>query len=450
MGDTSAAPRQSIYGAYGIRGIWGRDLDETVGAKLAKAYVTRMKPKRVAVGRDGRLSGPALCDALISGFRDMGVNVVDVGVLPVDAFYFAVAAYGLDGGAMATASHNPSEWNGVKFVDRKAQLLIGGQNRELGSIVERGVFAPISKHKGHYEEVDPIPDFVAYIVSNVGVAGMKPMKVVVDPGNGPVARIIPALMKRMPCEWTGINMEVDGRYPGRGPDPKKSNALVTLGNVVRERGADVGVAFDADGDRMFLVDERGSALAGETTGLILARAFLDAHPGGSVVYNVVCSRAVPEFVQSWGGMPVRAGVGSVNMKPALVRSNGLLGIETSGHYLIPKLNYLDSGLVPMAYALKEIAGLGTPLSEIAAPLTKYAHEFIDLPCDEVEAAKRRVRDAFRQNILDELDGITVEFPEWWCNVRESNTEPLLRLTIEANDRKSLQQHREHVLSIVRG
>lgn len=450
MNAADVMPKRSIYGSYGIRGIWGTDIDESVGKKLAQAYVTRWKPKRVAVGRDGRISSEALSDVLVAGFRKSGVNVVDIGQVPVDAFYFAVACYGLDGGAMATASHNPSEWNGVKFVDGRAQLLIGKQNSELGDIVGRSTFVPASSHKGHYEEVDAIPDFVNYVISNVDLEHARPLKIVVDPGNGPVARVLPTFFKRTPFEWSGINMEVNGMFPGRNPDPKRPGALDALGKAVRDRGADVGVAFDADGDRMFLVDERGSALYGETTGLILARLFLSRNPGAHIVYNVVCSHAVPEMVRSWGGMPVRAGVGSVNMRPALERSHGVLGIETSGHYIIPKLNYIDSGLVPMAYALKEIADRGIPLSKLAAELDPYAHEFIDLACDDLKGAVRRIREAHATAILDELDGITAEYPDWWFNVRMSNTEPLFRITVEARDRTTMVRQRDALLALVRG
>ncbi len=441
---------RSIYGSYGIRGIWGTDIDETIGIKLAKAYVTRWKPKRIAIGRDGRVSSEALSDALADGFRESGVNVVDIGQVPVDAFYFTVACYKLDGGAMATASHNPSEWNGVKFVDGGAQLLIGGQNRELGKIVDGGSFTPVSAHEGHYEEVDAIPDFVGYIISNVDLAHARPLKIVIDPGNGPVARVAPVLFKRTPFEWSGINMEVNGLFPGRNPDPKKPGALDALGSAVRDRGADVGVAFDADGDRMFLVDERGVPLTGEATGLVLARSFLERNPGAHIVYNVVCSHAVPEMVRSWGGTPVRAGVGSVNMRPALERSHGVIGIETSGHYIIPKLNFIDSGLVPMAYALKEISDRGMPLSKLAVELDPYSHEFIDMPCDDVEAAVRRIRGTHGSAILDEIDGITVEYRDWWFNVRMSNTEPLLRVTVEAKDRATMERQRDALLALVRG
>ncbi|MFH0828883.1 MAG: phosphomannomutase/phosphoglucomutase [Candidatus Kerfeldbacteria bacterium] len=444
------AQRPSIYGSYGIRGIWGKDIDSILAVKLAKAYVTMKKPGRVGVGRDGRVSSNDFAEAIIVGMRDVGDDVVDFGLVPVDAFYFAVDRYKCDGGAMVTASHNPPEWNGVKFVDARAQLLVGEKNSALGHIAEQGTFVPVSSHFGSYSEIDVIPDFTSFIVQAVDFTRVRSLRVVIDPGNGVSAPAAVALMHALQYKWSGINMDVHGLFPGRGPDPKEKGALVGLSRAVRDRGVDLGISFDADGDRMFLVDERGSELIGEETGIILARMFLTEHPGAHIVYNVVCSRIVPEMITAAGGIPIRAGVGSVNMVPAIVRSKAVMGIETSGHYIQRKYNCIDSGLLPAAFALRAIATDGRPLSKIREGLDPYAHDRVELHIEDHSKALDTIRQRFSDGIRDELDGITVEYPDWWFNVRPSRSEPYLRLTVEAKHRDDMERHRDELVRIIKG
>lgn len=436
----------TIYRPYGIRGIWGKDLDEKISRDLGRAFAVYQKPKRVAVARDGRPSSPAMTRALIDGIRSQGVDVVDIGLIPVDAFYYAVDRFQFEGGAMVTASHNTSEWNGVKFVDGKAQLLTGDRNKELGRIIERGI--PDHGTTGTLVAQDVIADFVGFIVSVGNFDRCKRLKVVVDPGNGAACAVLPALFERIPFEWSGINMEVDGMFPGRGPDPKAKGVLETLGREVVTRHADVGVAFDADCDRMFLVDEKGDALIGEETGILLARHILKDRPSANFVYNVVCSHSVPELVAAAGGVPVRTGVGSVFMKPAIERSAAVMGIETSGHYILRDYNQLDSGLAPAALALAALAAETRPLSIIREGLDPYAHDRADLLVDYPEQKMERVRERYREAILDELDGTTVEFPDWWFNIRMSKSEPYLRVTIEAKQRDVMERNLREILALI--
>lgn len=436
----------TIYRPYGIRGVWGTDLDETITRDLGRAFAVYQKPKRVAVARDGRLSSPAMTCAIIDGLRSQGVDVVDIGLIPVDAFYFAVDRLQFDGGAMVTASHNTSEWNGVKFVDGKAQLLTGDRNKEIGRIIARGI--PDVAHDGAYSEQNVIDGFVEFIVSAAELHRCRPLRIVVDPGNGAVGTVLPVLLQRTPFEWSGINMEIDGMFPGRGPDPKAKGVLEALGREVVARHADVGVAFDADGDRMFLVDEKGHALIGEETGILLARHLLKQHPGSSFVYNVVCSHSVPDLVAAAGGVPVRTGVGSVFMKPGIERSKAIMGIETSGHYILRDYNQLDSALLPAALALAARAADERPLSVIREGLDPYAHDRADLLVDHPEERMERVRQHYHEAILDELDGTTVEYPDWWFNIRMSKSEPYLRVTIEAKRCDVMERHLHEILALI--
>ncbi len=436
----------SIFGSYGIRGIWGKDLDATIARDLGRAFAVYQKPKRVAVARDGRLSSPEMCRAVVDGLRSQGVNVVDIGVIPVDAFYHSVAHLKLDGGAMITASHNPSEWNGVKFVDGDAQLLTGDKNVELGKIIERGI--PDVDSIGTFSTREVIDEFVDFLISVADLKRCRPLNVVVDPGNGATSAVLLSLFARAPFKWSGINMDIDGRFPGRGPDPKAKGVLEALGRTVAERRADVGIAFDADGDRMFLVDDLGHALSGEETGILLARHFLMERPGASFVYNVVCSHAVRDLITAGGGIPVRAGVGSLHMKPAIARTNAVMGIETSGHYILREYNQLDSGLAPAMVALAALAAESRPLSKLREDLDPYAHDHQDLRVVDPMVTMELIRTKYRDAILDELDGVTVEYPDWWCNVRRSNTEPLLRVTIEAKKREVMEQHFKELLALI--
>ena len=245
-------------------------------------------------------------------------------------------------------------------------------------------------------------------------------------------------------------MTMDGLFPDRGPDPKLPGALDALSREVRRQGADAGIAFDADGDRMFLVDDQGQALSGETTGIIIALQVLKKRPGSAFVYNVVCSRAVPERITAAGGRAIRIGVGSVWTLPALKEHQAFMGIETSGHYIQRELNFLDSGIVPMVLALNAIVATDRPLSALANDLDPYFHDFIDLHHDDIPGAMAAYRIAFADGKQDELDGLTVEYPTWWFNVRPSNSEPLLRLTIETNTKEELAVRREAVLKVIRG
>jgi len=437
---------RSIYGAYGIRGIWGKDLDEKIARDLGRAFAEYLKPKRVAVARDGRMSSPAMSRALIDGLRGQGVDVVDIGLIPIDAFYFAIDHFKFDGGAMVTASHNASEWNGVKFVDGNAQLLTGNKNKELGALIANG-FSPDS-NVGTLTEQRVIDDFVAFILSIAGFKGGRRLTVVVDPGNGAASAVLPALFAVLPFEWSVINGEIDGTFPGRGPDPKAKGVLEALGRVVVERRADVGIAFDADGDRMFLVDDKGRALIGEETGILLARYLLASRPGSSFVYNVVCSHSVRDLIALAGGVPVRTGVGSVYMMPEIARSNAVMGIETSGHYILREYHMLDSGLAPAALALAALAAETRPLSVIRAGLDPYAHDRVDLLVEHPEDKIERVRVRYRDAILDELDGTTVEYPDWWFNIRMSKSEPYLRITIEAKKRDDMERHFKELLALI--
>lgn len=443
-----AIMKKSIYGAYGIRGIWGETLTQSIVRDIVHAYAAIVNPTTVVCGRDARTSGPAIQKTVIETLFRLGVDVINVGVVPIDVLDFAIEHLGVDGGIHITASHNPPQWNGLKLRRAHARTLVGGEIKKLEKLVAAGLPKSKPTKKGKHTKRD-ISDEYANMVHGLFQPADRKLKIVVDPGNGATIDFVAKVLDRLDIQWSGIHMTMDGLFPDRGPDPKKPGALDALAREVMAQGADVGVAFDADGDRKFLVDEKGQPLFGETTGIMIARHLLRSRPGSAFVYNVVCSRAVPELITAAGGRAIRIGVGSVWTLPALKEHGALMGIETSGHYIQREQNYLDSGIIPMVLALNAIAATDEPLSSLVADLDPYYHEFIDLPHDDVAGALTKLRSNFTDGKQDELDGLTVEYPTWWFNARPSNTEPLLRLTVEAKTKEEMIQRREELLKLIR-
>jgi len=441
----------TIFKTYDIRGIWGQNLDVDVATAIGKAYATFLKPKRVVCGRDVRVSGPEFQTAIIEGMRSMGVDVVDIGVVTSDALYFAVAKYGFDGGAMVTASHNPPEWNGVKFTRDLAKPIVGQENKDIGALVESEAFAPVKLTPGILEAFDIEPDYLVQVGSfDSGNPGRK-LKVVIDPGNGTVTRFLDKIMAGLPYDWSAINNTPDGTFPGRNPNPLAPGALDGLGKAVVAQGADVGVAFDADADRMFLTDEQGARIPGDVLLVLLAKQFLLKYPKSAIIYNLICSHMVPEEITKAGGRPIRTEVGHAYIKPKMRAEAAPFGGEISGHFYFRDHYFVDSGLVAMVVALDFLRQQDQPLSALVKVIDIYAHDAeVNSKVDDVNATLARIKEVHQAAIRDEIDGITVEYPTWWFNVRPSNTEPLLRLTVEANTKEEMVARRDELMQLIRG
>lgn len=441
----------SLFKAYDIRGIAGKNLTPELAEAIGRAFVLYLKPRRVAVGRDVRVSGPALTAALIRGITAAGCDVMDIGIVTADALYFAVAHYGLDGGVICTASHNPPEWNGFKFTRERAVPLHSNEGIEqIRDLVTAGDL-PTAKKLGTVRTRDIHHDYVQKVLSFVLAVPKRKLSVVVDPGNATAAVFLPKVFKSLPFEMFGIHMELDGNFPGRNPNPLIAGAIEPLARAVRERTADVGVAFDADADRMFLVDERGTLVRGDMLLALLAKPFLAREPGATVVYNLICSHATPEAIAADGGRPVRSRVGHAYIKPAMKRENAVLGGEVSAHFFFRDFWYADSGLSAMVASLTFLASQERPLSALVAEVQRYARgDEINTKVTDIPGTIARIKAKFADGKHDEEDGLTVEYPEWWFNVRPSNTEPLLRLTVEAANPTELQRREAEVLVLIRG
>jgi len=443
---------RSIFKTYDIRGIYGEGLTETVAEAIGRAYATYIQPKQVAVGRDVRVSGQSLMEAFIRGVCSMGVDVVDIGVVTSDALYFTVAKYRFDGGAMITASHNPPQWNGIKLTRDQAIPIIKDENQTLADLVEREAFQPVRPGTGQRTSRDIQSEYIQQVVSFSGFGrASRRLKVVIDPGNGTTIRFLPDIMRQLPVDWTWINEQPDGNFPGRNPNPLAEGALDELGRQIVQQSADVGVAFDADADRMFLVDERGRRVSGDVLTALLAKEFLKQHPGSTIVYNLICSRMVPEEITKAGGTPVRSPVGHAFIKPIMRERNAVFGGEISGHFFFRDHYFVDSGLVAMVVALSYLANQPTKLSELAQAIDIYAHEAeVNTKVADIPGTLARLKEKYSDGKLDESDGITIEYPDWWFNARPSNTEPLLRLTVEAKTPDVMQKRREEILAVIRG
>jgi phosphomannomutase len=443
---------RSIFKTYDIRGIVGQNLNADIVRAIGRAYVTYLRPKKIVVGRDVRVSGEELQTALISGIRSMGVEVVDIGVVTSDALYFAVGKYGFDGGAMVTASHNPPEWNGIKLTREQAIPLFGDQGiQQIGEMVANDWVDPPAPAEGLLSTFDIQPSYIEHVRSFGQFTNPRKLKVVVDPGNGTVTRFLDDIMSRLPFEWSAINTTPDGTFPGRNPNPLAAGALDGLKAAVLAAKADVGVAFDADADRMFFTDEQGNRIFGDVLLTLLAKQFLKTNPGAAIVYNLICSHMVPEEITKSGGVPIRSAVGHAHMKPAMREHNAPFGGEISGHFFFRDFYYADSGLAAMVAGLDFLSSQEKPLSELVKAIDVYAHDAeVNSKVDDVQATLARIKAVHTNNIRDEIDGLTVEYPTWWFNARPSNTEPLLRLTVEAKTQAEMIQHREELLKLIRG
>jgi phosphomannomutase len=451
----------SIFKAYDIRGIYPSQLDEQMASLIAQAYLKKVSEKlnkdikelSIAVCRDNRHSSDPLMDEVIKIFLKYGVTVNNLGMLSINDYYFAVGKYKYDGGIMATASHNPPEYGGFKMTIKNIEYkdsieFISG--KELLQVIDDLDF-PIKAEEieGKENVKEVFDDHLKHILSFVDTKKIKPLKVVVDTGGGMTGIMIPQIFEKLPCQLTHLFADLDSDFKGRAPNPLTKGSYAALAKKILDEKADLGVIFDVDGDRMFLVNEKGEFVKGDMVLLVLAKSILAKNPGAGVVYNLICSHAVKDLVKEWGGRTIRSEVGYRNMARHMREEDGIMSGEVSAHFAFAKNYYADSGFIAMVLALQAISVDGRPLSEIIKDFHLYEKsEETNVEVEDINLELDKIRNNYRENILDEIDGITVEFKDWWFNVRPSNTEPLLRITVEANNKKLLEEKLKEVLAIV--
>ena len=440
----------SIFKAYDIRGVYPDPLNEEVAYAVGRAFVTLLACEEVVVGRDMRLSSPAIKEHLIRGLTEQGADVVDIGMVGTDQYYHACATLGRPG-LMVTASHNPPKYCGFKMVRNMPYLLSGDSGiQDLRHLVEEeGWGEPL--RSGEVRTLDVSQGFIDKVLEIVDPTQIKPLKVVADTGNGMVGPILQQVYDRLPVELIGIYLDPDGSLPNHGLDPMQPENRADLERRVIEEGADIGFTFDGDGDRFFIVDDRGHFVPGDFVTALMGCYMLERDPGGKVVYDVRCSWAVPDLINQAGGTPLIERVGHSFLKPRIFEEGAVYAGELSGHYYFREFYGADSGIVPSLVMLEMLSKRGVQLSELLAPLeSKYflsseINSRVDDPLAKIEALAKRYGDG----AIERIDGITISFDDWHFNVRPSNTEPLLRLNLEALSQGMMEQKRDEVLEFIR-
>jgi phosphomannomutase len=438
-----------IFKAYDVRGTVPDQLDADVARRIGSAFADWAGAPRVALGRDCRLSSPDLAEAFTEGATSRGVGVVDLGLTSTDLVYFASGSLDVPAAAL-TASHNPPNYNGLKFCLAGAKP-VGEDSglQEIRARAERDEYAP-SASRGTVEHRDLLPQYVEHVLGFVDAERMRPLTVVTDTANGMGGLVVPAVMERLPVTLVALFPELDGTFPNHPADPIDPKNQEDLKRAVAEHHADIGMAFDGDADRVFLVDETAEGVSGSLVTAMTAEVMLRREPGAAIVYNLICSWVVPEVITEHGGRPVRTRVGHSFIKAVMAETGAIFGGEHSGHYYFRENYRADSGLIAGVIALAELSRAETRLSEILAPYRRYFDSGeINTRVEDAAARIEEIAGRFADGRQDRLDGLTVEFDDWWCNVRPSNTEPLLRLNVEARTQELLDEKTAEVLAVIR-
>ena len=440
---------RSIFKAYDVRGVVPDDLDEDVARRVGGAFVDWADLTSVVVGYDCRLSSPSLAEAIRDGITSRGADVVDLGLASTDLMYFASGS--LDAaGIMLTASHNPPRYNGVKFCLAGARP-VGEETglEEIRAIAEGDGRPPVAA-RGSVRRADLLDEYVEHVLSFIDAPNVRPLNVVVDTANGMGGLVVPPVFARLPLKVTHLFAELDGTFPNHPADPIDPENQRDLKREVLAREADVGLAFDGDADRVFFVDERAEGVSGSDVTALVARAVLGREPGAKIVHNLICSWAVAEVIRENGGTPIRSRVGHSFIKQVMAETEAAFGGEHSGHYYFRENYRADSGLVATMVVLDQLCAAAVPLSELLAPLDRYADSGeVNSTVSDPLAVIEKVAEAHADADLDRLDGLTVDHGSWWFNLRPSNTEPLLRLNLEAPTPEECEARTAEVLSLIR-
>jgi phosphomannomutase len=449
------ASLDEIFKAYDIRGIVPDQLDAGLANKIGAAFAAFAKSPKIVVGHDMRPSGLELVAAFTDGATAAGVDVVLLGLVSSDELLYASGA--LDSpGVMFTASHNPARYNGIKLCLAGAKP-VGVESGlvQIREAIEAGDLPTVPEaERGKVSHRDVLADYAAKVRSFVHRDALKPLRVIADTANGMGGLVVPAVFEGLPFDLELLFPELDGNFPNHPADPIQAANLVDLQARILEKGADVGLAFDGDADRCFLVDDKAQPVSGSTTTAIVAKAMLEKYPGSTILYNLICSKAVPEVIRENGGTPVMTRVGHSYIKALMAETGASFGGEHSGHYYFRDNYRADSGSIAALVVLEVISKAGIPLSELRRPFDRYAQSGeinteVTAPADVIEKVSRHFEAEHPEANQSRLDGLTVDFGDWWFNVRPSNTEPLVRLNVEAADRASCDAHTEMVLSLIR-
>jgi phosphomannomutase len=438
------------FKAYDVRGRLPDDLNPEIARRIGRAYAEVVRPRTVVIGYDVRLSSPELADALADGLMDAGVEVLDIGLCGTEMIYFATSHLGVDGGIMVTASHNPPDWNGMKFVREGSKPISGDSGlKEIAALAERGEFSPAAPVRGTRREVDVHDAYVAHLLGYVDVGALKPLRLVVNAGNGGAGLVIDRLAGHLPFEFARLQHEPDGTFPQGVPNPLLPEHRSVTAAAVVAHGADFGIAWDGDYDRCFLFDERGQFIEGYYIVGLLAAAFLQKHPGAKIVHDPRLTWNTVDIVTRAGGVPVMSKTGHAFIKERMRLEDAVYGGEMSAHHYFRDFAYCDSGMIPWLLVAELVSRAGRPLSALVAECMAAfpASGEINRKVADAAAVLAAVEAAYGPAALgvDRTDGLSMEFPAWRFNLRSSNTEPLLRLNVESRGDAELMKARTREL-----
>jgi phosphomannomutase len=443
-----------VFKAYDVRGIYPSELDEDGAYAIGKAFVEVFETKRIAVGHDMRVTSPSMAEAVIRGASEAGADVLELGLVGTEMVYFAVGELGLDGGVAVTASHNPKEYTGLKIV-RGGALPVGGESGLL-EIRDRAMALSDTSQgltPGHVERYDIWEQYVERVLSFVDLEAIEPLKVVIDAANGMAGVMLPPVLERLPqVEAVRCFFEPDGTFPNHAPNPLLPENREFIVRKTLEEAADFGAAFDGDADRCFFVDDSGEFVPGDFVTALFSELVLEKEPGAKIIYDVRASWAVPETIERAGGIPLMNRVGHAYIKHRMREEAATFGGEVSGHYYFRDFSQADSGVVPFLLMLELVSKRGQKLSEILRPFreTYFITGELNTPVPDVTLKLQELEERFGpEGRISHLDGVSVDAEDWHMNVRPSNTEPLLRLNLEARSKELMESKRDEVLEVIR-
>jgi len=441
----------SIFKAYDIRGVYPETINAEVAYKIAQAYVKFLNPKTVVVGKDVRLSGPEILAAVKQGLIDHGVNVIDIGMVTTDMMYFGVVHTSADGGLMVTASHNPKEYNGMKLVRAKAGPISGDSGMyNIRDIAVSG-YKHVAEQLGEARELDIFEPYLEKVLSTINIGKIKPCKIVANLNFGAIGRNVKAVAEKLNLEMVWLNKEPNGEFPKGRPDPLiPVNREETIA-LIKTSGADLGVAWDADADRCFFFDETGRFLSGYFTTSILAEYLIKRYGPSEILVDSKLNWATEELVKSLGGTTAVTKTGHSFYKEKMIQDQAVFGGEVSAHYFFKEFYFLDNGLIPFLLILEMYSQSGKKMSEIYQPLfDKYfAIEETNFKVKSVAEAVAAFKERYADGKVSELDGVAVEYPEWRFSVRGSNTEPIIRLNMEARSREEMEKREAELVEFMK-
>jgi phosphomannomutase len=441
-----------IFKAYDVRGVYPEQFDEDAAVRIGRAFARWVDADRIVLGRDCRLSSPSLSEAFAGGVTREGTGILDIGLATTDMVYFASGRLSLPG-AMFTASHNPPQYNGLKLC-RPGAAPIGEETgladiRDLADGLDASGGA--TGATGSIAHTDLREDFLDHLLSFADLETFAPLTVAADAANGMAGLVVPALFERLPASLVPLYMDLDGTFPNHPADPIQPENQADLRRAVLESGADLGLAFDGDADRVFLLDEGARDVSGSLVTALIAEDMLQRYPGSKIVHNLITSWTVPEVVREHGGEPIRTRVGHSFIKQVMAETGAVFGGEHSGHYYFRDHYRADSGLVAAMVVMNQLSKARVPLSELLEPYRRYFDSGeINSQVHDQRAAIEMLAAAYADGGQDRMDGLTVQYDDWWFNVRASNTEPLLRLNVEARTPEMLAERTAEVLGIIRG